>query len=107
MLTHFLRVEFTNFAQRYTVLQKAIFMRKTTKNSNNSRGPKMSEAHYVRLDRNAFNRGFEDIITLKPLRDAVSGVIHKTEPGKKSSSVMSTISVQRGSNEQRQPSRKK
>ena len=35
----------------------------------------MSEGHTVKLDRNAFNRGFEDMITLRPLRDAVTAAV--------------------------------
>ena len=35
----------------------------------------MSEGHSVKIDRRAFNRGFDDILTLRPLREAVESVI--------------------------------
>ena len=35
----------------------------------------MSEGHTVKLDRNAFNRGVEDMITLRSLREVISAVV--------------------------------
>lgn len=35
----------------------------------------MSDAHTVKIDRSAFARGVEEVMTLRPLRDAVSAVL--------------------------------
>lgn len=41
----------------------------------NSGASKMSDAHTVKIDRSAFARGVEEVMTLRPLRDAVSGSV--------------------------------
>ena len=36
---------------------------------------KVSDAHSVKIDRRAFARGVEELMTLRPLRDVVSAVL--------------------------------
>lgn len=45
----------------------------------------MADGQSIKIDRRAFNRGVEDLITLRPLRDIVQVVINsgKHEPGAK------------------------
>lgn len=38
----------------------------------------MAEAHTLKFDQKAFNRGVEDTFTLRPLREAVSNVFGKS-----------------------------
>ena len=54
---------------------------------------KMTEVHSVKLDRSAFNRGVEDMITLRPLRDVVSAFVRSAS---KSGAVVATEKYAKG-----------
>ena len=46
---------------------------------------KMADSQLIKIDRRAFNRGVDDLLTLRPLREIVEVVINsgKREPGGK------------------------
>ena len=60
----------------------------------------MSHARTIKLDQRAFKRGFDDVVTLKPLRDAMSAlVVHRSSKSGKFV-VSSTIRADRNGNDQ-------
>jgi hypothetical protein len=68
---------------------------------------KMTDSQTIKLSRSAFKRGFDDVITLRPLREAITGSAPKADGKSSSGERWIVTGIRNGSFDQRESAKKK